>query len=171
MALQAMMTLIGLSSSAATEAVLCVLLMIWWAFRFYGASPTAPIELKPDPFDNEASKAPAGIAKVPQDLEDDWRQCDLEFDALCESTMGDQNAKVLQDLEEFGWGPVAAHTASDFEANVELHCDRALESMRSHAKDADDAALDGMCAAVLKNLEDEYTGSGAMDTETQGVYV
>jgi hypothetical protein len=116
-------------------------------------------------------------AEVLQDLEDEWRRCDLELDALCESTMDDQSAKVPQDLEdEFGGGPVVAQTTSeesalDFEANVGLHCDRAIWGMRSHAKGANHGVLDGMCAAVLKALEDEYTGSGTLDNETQGYYV
>lgn len=94
-----------------------------------------------------------------------WRQCDLELDALCESAVDDQSAKVLQDLEdEFGGGPVStqarrqlasAEPRMDFEANVELHGDRASKGVRSHAVDAIDGALDCMCAAVLQ-AEDEY---------------
>jgi len=87
--------------------------------------------------------------------------------------MNDQSAKVMQDLEdEFGGGPVdaqatrqpaSAEPGMDFEANVEFHGDRALEGMWSHANDAIDGALDGMCAAVLKELEDECRDSCALD--------
>ena len=212
MALQATMTLLRLTSLAATEAVLRLLFMMWWPFGIHVAPPAPAIELKPDPIDNEISTpspetqrhvqaGPTDLdldmdfealhaqvrrrydleldalcgsttdhqnAKVLQDLEDEWRRCDLELDALCESTMDDQSVKVFQDLDDLGGGPVVAQTATDFDANVELYCDRSLEGMRSHATDANDGALDGMCAAVLKALEDEYAGSGALDNETQG---
>jgi hypothetical protein len=108
------------------------------------------------------------------------RQCDLELNALCESAVDDQSAKVMQDLEdEFGGGlvgaqarrqPASAEPMMDFEANVEFHGDRAFEGVRSHAVDAIDGALDRMCAAVLKALEDEYAaGSFALD-DAEGEY-
>jgi len=115
------------------------------------------------------------------------RRCDLELDALCESAMNDQNTKVMQDLEEeFGGGPVdaqagrqpaSAEPGADFEANVELHSDRAVKDMCSRAIDAVDeyaimhmCALDCMCAAVLEALHDECRGSCAVGDDAQGDY-
>lgn len=217
MALQATLTLLGLTGLATTAAVLCALVLTWWALGTRDAPPASADEVKPNPLDSGAPGArvragagPAGLdpdvdfeafqAQIQhdfgalrvqirrrcdltfQDLGIDSadcgaqieRQCDLELDALCESAMDDQSAKVLQDLEdEFEGGPVGAQAATgqpagpepwmDFEANVALHSDRALEGMWSHANDAVDGALDGMCAAVLKALEDECRDSNALD--------
>jgi hypothetical protein len=203
-----------------------LLLVMWWAFGVHGVPPAPTIEMKPDPFDNEAStSAPrnrgqveagptdfdlgidfeafeaqvgrrcdleldALCDKVLQDLEDDFegtskrdldfdfeaflaqvgRRCDLELDALCD--------KVLLDLEdELGGGPVCAQARRqptieepwlDLEAKVELHCDTPLEGTCSNAKDANDWALDDMCAAVLEALEDECAEFGALDDNSQG---
>jgi len=106
------------------------------------------------------------------------RRCDLELDALCESAMDNLSAKFMKDLEdEFGRGPVGAQArrqpasaepGMELEANVELLCDRALEGTCSSAFDEVDGALDCMCAAVLKALEDECRGSDALDDDSQG---
>lgn len=219
--MQATVTLLGLTSSAATEAALCALVVVWWAFSTRRARPAPAKELKPDPFnddapapfpgtqghaesgppdldrgtDTEAFQAQVGrrcdlelealCDKVLQDVEDELggtlrreldfdfetfqahvvRRCDLELDALCD--------KVLQDLEdELGGSPAGAEArrlptneepVPDLEAKVELHCDAALEGMCGNAKDANDGALDGMCVAVLKALEDECAEFGALD--------
>jgi len=102
------------------------------------------------------------------------RRCDLELDALCEKNL---SAKVMQDLEdEFGRGPVGAQAkrqpaiaepGMEIEANVELLCDRALEGTCSRAFDEMDGAMDCMCDAVLKALEDECGGSCALDGYSQ----
>jgi hypothetical protein len=56
----------------------------------------------------------------------------------------------------------------DFEAKVELHCDTALGGACGSARDANDGALDGMCAAVLKALEEECAEFGTLDSIMQG---
>jgi len=104
------------------------------------------------------------------------RRCDLELDALCArelDSMDSHSAKVMQDLEaEFGRGPAGdqaglrptgAGPEVELEADVELLCDRALDGACSHAFDAIDGALDCMCAAALKAMEDECGGFCAMD--------
>jgi len=230
MALQATLTLLGLTGLATTAAVLCALVLMWWAFGTRGAPPVSAKELKPGPFDNDTpTPFPAAQRHVeagPTDLDLDIdfetfqaqirhdfealqvqirrrcdltfrdlgtdfeafqaqieRQCSLELDALCESAMEDQSAKVLQDLEdELEGGPVGAQAARrqpasaepcmDFEAfpaNFELHCDKALEGMWSHANDAIDGALDGMCVALLEALEEERRGSSALDDVSAAV--
>jgi len=287
MALQALVILLGLSGSAALEAVLCALVVMWLALSTHLARTAPAKELKPDPFnddtpaplpkaqghvevgptdldlsiDSEAFQAQVGrrcdleldalCDKVLQDLEDEFggspasaavpqsphgvqrrvearpanldliidlgtcqaqirrdfeifqaqigrrcdltfqgpgvdfeafqaqiaRQCDLELNALCDSAIDDQSIKAMQDLEEeFGGGPVdaqagrqpaSAEPETDFEANVELHSDRAIEDMCSHAIDG---ALYCMCAAALKALHDECRGSCELGDDAQGDY-
>jgi len=223
MALQAAVTLLGLTSSAAVEAWLCFLVVMWWALSTHRARPAPAKELKTDLFNDDAPTEAQGHVeagptsldlsidseafqvqvgrrcdleldalcdKVLQDLEDGFegtlrrdldfdfeaflaqvgRRCDLELDALCD--------KVLQHLEdELGGGPVGAQARRqpaieepwlDFEAEAELQCDTPLEGTCGNARDANDGALDGMCAAVLKALEDECAEFGALDDNSQG---
>jgi len=97
------------------------------------------------------------------------RRCDLELDALCESAIDNLSAKFMQDLvDEFGPDcpagavgaqarrqPASAEPGVEFEANAELPCGRALEGTCSRVFDEFDGALDCMCAAALRALEDE----------------
>lgn len=99
------------------------------------------------------------------------RRCAPELYAPCD---GDgQGAGVPQSPEDrLGGAPAAAvppppRPGPEFEAlqrSMELHCDTALEGMFSRA-------IDDQCAAVLKSLEDECRGSGALDDGMQGDYV
>jgi len=188
MALQATVILLGLTGLAAMAAVLCALVVMWWALGTCGARPPPSKELKFDPFDKCASTPLPGAQRhaeagsIDLDLGIDFEafqaqighRCDLELDALCDSAMDDQIARVLQDLEdEFGdasasaappppssaGGPVGAQVRRQFasaeplvdfkelQAYVELQCDRALE------------LIDGQCAAELKTLEDAFGGA------------
>lgn len=225
-----------LTSSAATAAVLCTLVVTWWALVLCAlsaglqvvgtvrASGTAK-ELKQDPsvddapapitgeqrraeawptdldlgidfetfraqirHDFEAFQAQVGrrLDLAFQDPGSDFeafqaqigRRCDLELDALCETAMDDQSAKVLQDLQdEFVGGPrcqpTNAEPRMDFEAfwaNAELHRDGVLEGMRSQGVDAIDGALDRIYAAALSALEDACGGSSALDDDAQADY-
>jgi len=96
------------------------------------------------------------------------RRCDLELDALCETAMDDQSVNVLQDLQdEFRGSPVGGAQARrqpasqeprmDFEANVELHCNRSLEGMRSHGIDA----IDGALGDYALEMEEALSGQAA----------
>jgi len=220
MVLQATVTLFGLTSSTATAALLCALVVMCWALELcafsagrqvVGTLPASSKELRPDPFVNDAPTPLLGGQKrveagpIDLDLGSDFeafhsqirhdvafkaaqiwrrfdltfqdpcidfeafqaqigRRCDLELDTLIQTAMDDQSAQVLQDLQdEFRGDPVGAQTRSqpaseepmmDFEANVELHCNKSLEGMRSHGIDATDGALDCMYASALKALED-----------------
>jgi hypothetical protein len=185
MALQATVTFLGLATGlAAAAAVLCALVVMWWALGSGGASPAPAKEPKACPSD--APAPPSGTQRHREAARPtDWdlgidaaafqaqirRWCDPELDALCESD--DPSAGVLQSLEDqFGGAPATAvpsppRPGRDFEAlqkSMELHCDAVLEGMCS-------LAIDDQCAAVLKSLEDECRGSSALDDGTQGDYV
>jgi len=220
MVLQATVTLFGLTSSAATAALLCALVVMWWTRvlcslragrQVVGTLPAASKELKPDQFVNDAPTPLLGGQKrveagpIDLDLGSDFeafhsqirhdvafkaaqiwrrfdltlqdpcidfeafqaqigRRCDLELDTLIQTAMDDQSDQVLQDLQdEFRGDPVGAQARCrpaseepmmDFEAIVELHCNKSFEGMRSHGIDATDGALDCMYASALKALED-----------------
>jgi len=115
MALQATVTLLGLSGWVALETVLCALVVMWLALSTHRARPAPAKELKPDPFNDDTPaplpKAQGHVEVGPTDLDlsidseafqaQVGRRCDLELDALCD--------KVLQDLEdEFGGAPASA---------------------------------------------------------------
>jgi len=182
MALQATVTLLGLTTElAAAAAVLCALVLMWRALGSGGAFSALAKKPKACPFDASTPllgtqrHVEAGTADL--DLSIDVAafqtqimfQCDPELDALYESARYDQSAGVLQSPEDdFGGAPAAAVPSPPkpgpvFEAlqNMELHCDTVLEGMCSHA-------IDDQCAAVLKTLEGECQGSSALDDDMQG---
>jgi hypothetical protein len=107
------------------------------------------------------------------------RWCDLELDALCDrelDAMHGPSTKAMQDpMDKSGRGPAGAQAESqpasaepgaeleaELEADFELLCGRALEGTCGHAFDEIDGALDCMCAAALRALEDECGGSRAL---------
>lgn len=185
MVLQATATLFGLTpGSAATAAVLCVLVVVWWELGSRCASLAMAEEPKRGPFDSNASTSRpeaqrhAEARPADTDLSIDveafqsqiGHQCDLELEALRESVRDGQIARIPLNLEdELEGAPAAAappppKPGPDFEAfqkNTDLYYDMVLEGMCSHT-------LDDHCESVLKTLEDECQCSSALDDDTQG---
>lgn len=170
------MAFFNLTSSAAAEAVLCSMLMVWWAFGFYSASQAPATELKPDPFDNEVSTPHPGaqtcVEARPTDLDlgidfeafraQIARRCDLELDTLCDSTMDGQSARVLQDLED-EWRQCDLELDALCDSTMEDQSAKALQSLEDEWHQCDleldalcESAMGGQSAMALQDLEDEF---------------
>ncbi|CAK0805539.1 unnamed protein product [Prorocentrum cordatum] len=147
MALHATSAFLGCTAVTAASAVLCTLVMAWWALvllwwalvvrRWPLSCAQGHVEAGPTDLDLgidfEAFLAQMGHC------------CDAELDALCESAMDSQSARVLQDLEgELGGGPVGSHAGCQpthtepalaletLQAKLELHRGMAKGELRSN---------------------------------------
>jgi hypothetical protein len=145
MALQATVTLIGFTAVTATAAMLSALVVLWWAVVVMWWALV--VRRWPLPCAHRHVEAGPTDLDLGIDFDDFLAQighcCDVELDALCESDMDNQSAKVLQDLEdECGGGPVGpqarrqltnAEPRLDLEAlqaKFELHRDVANVELR-----------------------------------------
>merc|ERR1719335_565994 len=90
MALQATATLLGLAGLVTTAALLCALVLMWWALGTRGAPLASAKGPKPGPFDNDApTSLPGAQGRVeagPTDLD-----LDIDFGAF--------RAQIQHDLE------------------------------------------------------------------------
>jgi hypothetical protein len=162
MAFQATVAFFGLTSSAATAAVLCALVVMWWALVLCAlgagrqvvgtlqASATAK-ELKPDPFVDDVPTPIIGeqrrVEAVPTDLD-----LGIDFEAFQAQIRHDFEAFQAQVGRRFDLN--FQDLGSDFEAfqaQIGRRCDLELDALC-------ETAMDDYSAKVLQDLQDEFGG-------------